>query len=65
MLSPQHNSYSTSAPSARDMDHVFAEFTTDPAEDVGPRNEAAEALEDRRRDEDDEHGSRFVDDFLR
>lgn len=64
MLSPQHNPYSTAGPSTRDMDHVFAEFTTDPAEDVGPRNEAAEALEDRRRDEDDENGSRFVDDFL-
>lgn len=61
-LSPQHNLYSTSA---GDMDQVFAEFTTDPSEDLGPRNEAAEALEDRRRDEDDEHGSRLVDEFLR
>lgn len=48
MLSPQHNPYST----ARDMDHIFNEFTTDPAEDLGPRNEVAEALEDRRRDEE-------------
>ncbi|KAL9598684.1 MAG: hypothetical protein Q9219_004353 [cf. Caloplaca sp. 3 TL-2023] len=53
MLSPQQNPYSTSSQSARDMDHVFAEFTTDPADDIGPRNEAAEALEDRQRDEDD------------
>ncbi|KAL8714043.1 MAG: hypothetical protein Q9225_006655 [Loekoesia sp. 1 TL-2023] len=65
MHSPQNNPYSTSSQSARDLDHVFAEFTTDPAEDVGPRNEAAEALEDRRRDEDDEHGSGLADEFLR
>ncbi|KAL9019524.1 MAG: hypothetical protein Q9185_003224 [Variospora sp. 1 TL-2023] len=64
MLSPQHNPYSI-AHSARDMDHVFAEFTTDPIEDLGLRNEAAEALEDRRRDEDEEHSNRLVDEFLR
>ncbi|KAI4118291.1 MAG: hypothetical protein LQ345_001635 [Seirophora villosa] len=63
MLSPQHNPYSISQ-SARDMDHVFAEFTTDPIEDPGPRNEAAEALEDRRRDEEEEHSNRLVDEFL-
>ncbi|KAL8826122.1 MAG: hypothetical protein Q9170_007529 [Blastenia crenularia] len=57
MLSPQPNPYSTPH-SAKDMDHVFAEFTTDPADEVGPRNEAAEALEDRRRYVDVE------DDFL-
>ena len=61
MLSPQHNSYATPT---RDMDHVFAEFTTDTADDLGPRDEAAEALEDRRRDEDEESGTRLVDDFL-
>ena len=65
MLSPQHNPYAMSSHSARDMDHVFAEFTTDPVEDAGPRNEAAEALEDRRQDEDDEHASRYVDEYLR
>ncbi|KAL8737258.1 MAG: hypothetical protein Q9181_001844 [Wetmoreana brouardii] len=53
MLSPQHNPYSTASQSARDMDHVFAEFTTDPTDDLGPRNEAAEALEEHRRHEDD------------
>lgn len=62
MLGPQHNPFSQSA---RDMDHVFAEFTTDPIDDFGPRNEAAEALEDRRRDEDNEHENRFVDELLR
>ncbi|KAL8711456.1 MAG: hypothetical protein Q9220_004114 [cf. Caloplaca sp. 1 TL-2023] len=51
VLSPQHNPYSTSPQSGKDIDHIFAEFTTDPADDVGPRNEAAEALEDRRREE--------------
>ncbi|KAL8664558.1 MAG: hypothetical protein Q9202_002967 [Teloschistes flavicans] len=52
MLSPQQNPFSTASQAARDMDHVFAEFTTDPAEDLGPRNEVAEALEDSRRDEE-------------
>lgn len=62
MLSPQHNPYSTST---RDLDRVFDEFTTDPSEDLGPRNEAAEALEDRRREEEHENGNRLVDEFLR
>ncbi|KAI4201344.1 MAG: hypothetical protein LQ346_002192 [Caloplaca aetnensis] len=61
MLSPQHNPYST----ARDLDRVFDEFTTEPSEDIGPRNEAAEALEDRRREEEHENGNRLVDEFLR
>ncbi|KAL8950042.1 MAG: hypothetical protein Q9222_003902 [Ikaeria aurantiellina] len=68
VLSPPHNPYSTSPQSGKDIDHIFAEFTTDPSEDVGPRNEAAEALEDRRREEREEHDEedrRRIEHFFR
>ncbi|KAL8729772.1 MAG: hypothetical protein Q9166_004495 [cf. Caloplaca sp. 2 TL-2023] len=64
LLSPQHNSYTTPTQSTKDMDHVFAEFTTDANEAPSPRNEAAEALEDRRLHEDEEQGRRLVDEYL-
>ncbi|KAL8697280.1 MAG: hypothetical protein Q9224_002396 [Gallowayella concinna] len=64
ILSPQHNLYTTSSQSNKDLDHVFAEFTTDANEDPSPRNEAAEAMEDRRLHEDEEAGRELVDDYL-
>ncbi|KAL8970884.1 MAG: hypothetical protein Q9183_001312 [Haloplaca sp. 2 TL-2023] len=48
LLSPQNNPYTN----ARDMDHIFDQFTTDPTEDLGPSNQVGEALEDRRRDDE-------------
>ncbi|KAL8840809.1 MAG: hypothetical protein Q9176_003656 [Flavoplaca citrina] len=64
MLSPQHNPFTTSSQSAKDLDHVFAEFTTDPNEEPSPRNEAAEALEDRRY-QDEEEQERRLEEYLR
>ena len=64
MLSPQHNPFTTSSQSAKDLDHVFAEFTTDPNEEPSPRNEAAEALEDRRY-HDEEEQERRLEEYLR
>lgn len=64
MLSPQHNPFTTASQSTKDMDHVFAQFTTDPNEDASPGNEAAEALEDRRLHDDDEHGAGLIDEFF-
>ena len=63
MLSPQHNPFTMPSQSAKDMDHVFAEFTTDPNEEPSPRNEAAEALEDRRLHEDEEQEKRSVEEY--
>lgn len=56
-FSPSHNPHHS-------MDQVFDAFVADPAEE---RNEAAEQLDDRRRDEDGEEreeGERFLHEFM-
>ena len=49
------------------MDNLFADFTTDAGEEVGGRNEAGEALEERGREEEGESTGREgmdMDEFL-
>ena len=64
MLSPQHHSFSSGHQSGGNLEHMFDEFVTDPPDDVGGRNEAAEALEDRGREEEEEQGRMFADEYL-
>ena len=66
MLSPPRNSYEND-PSGPSLDNIFADFTTDPADDgtVG-RNEIADAIDARGREEDEaRNGRSLVDDYLR
>ena len=58
--SPVHHANSVS----NGMDQVFAEFVTDPSDDVGPRNELVEQLEDGRQEDDEGETGRFIDDYL-
>ncbi|KAL9044024.1 MAG: hypothetical protein Q9214_002810 [Letrouitia sp. 1 TL-2023] len=60
MLSPRQNPYSASSHSARDVDHVFAEFTTDTADEPGPRNDSSFAT--YRKDQED--GGPVLDDLI-
>lgn len=62
VLSPQQSTFPGSR-SGAEMDNIFDDFVVDPSDDIGARNEAAEALEDRRREEEDEQRSFFADDF--
>ena len=54
MLSPPRHLYANDQ-SGPNIDNIFADFTTDPADDVmGGRNEVAEAIEARGREEDED-----------
>lgn len=65
MLSPQHHSFSSGHLSGSNLENnIFDDFVTDPSDDLGGRNEAAEALEDRGREEEEEQGRIFADEYL-
>lgn len=60
MLSPQHHSYSDGHHSGSNIENnnIFDDFVADQSDDIGGRNEAAEALEEeeqRRMFEADEY----------
>lgn len=56
-FSPAHNPHQ----SLGGVDQVFDSFVNDPAEE---RNEAAEQLDDKRRDDDGEESGRLLDEFM-
>ena len=56
-FSPSHNPHQ----SLGGMEQVFNAFVSDPTEE---RNEAAEQLDDRRREDDGEEGGTFLDEFM-
>lgn len=64
LLSPQHHAFSTQGAGAHLDNNIFDDFVADPSDDVGGRNEAAEALEERGREEEDEQGRIFADQYL-
>ncbi len=66
MLSPPRHHYANDQ-SGPSLDNIFADFTTDPADDgMEGRNEIADAIAARGREEDEEQGRRsLVDDYLR
>lgn len=66
MLDSPHHGYSNSQSHVRDtVDNMFDEFVTQPEDDMNHRNEVAEALEERGRENDDEDDERDVlNDFV-
>ena len=65
MLSSPRHPYA-SEPSGPSLDNIFADFTTDPPDDgMMGRNEIADAIDARGREEDEEQSRSLVDDFLR
>lgn len=64
ILSPPHHSFTTPSSGVHMDTNIFDDFVADPTDDLGGRNEAAEALEERRREEDEEQGRIFADQYL-
>ena len=65
MLSPQQHGFSGGHNRRDSLDNnIFDDFVADPSDDMGGRNEAAEALEERRRDDEDDQGRIFADAFI-
>lgn len=60
MLSPQHSTFPGHRSGVEMDNNLFDDFVVDPSDDIIGRNEAAEALEDRRREDEDEL---YVDEF--
>ena len=64
MLSPQHNAFSNHR-SGADMDNtIFDDFVADPPDDILGRSEVADALEDRRREDDYDMRGPIIEDFF-
>ncbi len=64
LLSPHHHAFSTQSAGVNMDNNIFDDFVADPSDDVGGRNEGAEAFDERGREEEDEQGRIFADQYL-
>ena len=64
ILSPHNHAFATQASGVHLDNNIFDDFVADTSDELGGRNEAAEALEERGREDEDEQGRIFADQYL-
>lgn len=64
LLSLHNHAFATQAGGVHLDNNIFDDFVADNSDDLGGRNEAAEALEERGREEEEEQGRIFADQYL-